>query len=146
MEHATIERSFRRGACLALGLLSLDRLIKVDTDSVLEHMLDLNDYREWDESFSSAALRIGFYATYADTTMARNIFEVGQLYDQTVYDPVVMQHGASYMQLIAERHLQKLSDDELVERSRVDPLQFEFGQDLNDLSRTFEAIIEDKEQ
>ncbi len=115
MEHATVERSFKRGACLALGLISLDRLIKIDSDSVLEHMLDLNDYRESDESFSSAALRIGFHATYADTVMAKNIFEVGQFFDQADYDPVIMQHGASYMQLIAERHLQKSLTEEKIE-------------------------------
>ncbi len=141
----TIERSFKRGACIALATLSLDKVIRVDSDSVIEHMQDLNDYRNEEETFASAAMRIGTQAAWADTTMAKRVFEVGLLHNIEQYDPAIMIYGASYMQLIAERHLQKLDEDELTERSDAERLQFEFGERLSDLSATFEKIVQENE-
>lgn len=74
--------------------------------------------------------------------MAISIHRVGQRHSPEEYDPVVMQLGASYIKLIAERHLRKLREDEIAKRCQADELQFEFCQDLSELSKAFEVLIE----
>jgi len=131
MGHATVERSFKRGAGLAIGILSLEGTITVDDWTVAEHVVDLNTYRNEGESFSSAAIRLGGAATYADKNMARYTFQIGTLFDESDYDAHIIQRGAAYLQLIVERALVKKREAELDKLSSAEALDAQFGPDFS---------------
>lgn len=133
MGYHSIERSFKRGACLGAAFLSLHKPFEVDDETLLRHLQDLQSYRNEGETFASAAVRLGTAAVSTDIIRAKCTDQATILHDDKEFDATLMHAGASYMQLIAERSFALRLEADLDARSTAESLNNQYADELADI-------------